>query len=137
LDFLFKSVLLLAVGIVEEIVPQDFSLRKTTAMRSHLLAALQLLSVASASLVPAAEVKQRAIEYVVKPKVFIISMFDPEAEVWYGIPEFDILGLNITVPGFSPLFPDAHCTADGDICQLVTGESGERGQSRQIVESKR
>jgi purine nucleoside permease len=54
-------------------------------------------------------------------------MFDPEAEVWYGIPEFDILGLNITVPGFSPLFPDAHCTANGDVCQLVTGESGECG----------
>ena len=51
-------------------------------------------------------------------------MFDPEADIWYGIPEFDLLALNITVPGFSPLFPDAHCTADGDICQLVTGESG-------------
>lgn len=25
--------------------------------------------------------------------------------------------------GFSPLFPDAHCTASGDICQLTTGES--------------
>ena len=93
-------------------------------MRSQFLAALTLLSAASASLVPAAKVQPRALEYVVKPKVFIISMFDPEADIWYGIPEFDILALNITVPGFSPLFPDAHCTADGDICQLVTGESG-------------
>ncbi|KAF2245795.1 purine nucleoside permease [Trematosphaeria pertusa] len=50
-------------------------------------------------------------------------MFDPEAEIWWGIPEFDLLAKNITVPGFSPLFPDAHCTANGDICQLVTGES--------------
>jgi purine nucleoside permease len=100
-------------------------------MRSQLLAALQLLSVASASLVPAAEVKQRAIEYVVKPKVFIISMFDPEAEIWWNIPEFDILGLNITVPGFGPLFPDAHCTTNGDVCQLITGESGECGRSIQ------
>ncbi|KAF2798701.1 purine nucleoside permease [Melanomma pulvis-pyrius CBS 109.77] len=49
-------------------------------------------------------------------------MFDPEAEIWWGIPEFDILAKNITVPGFSPLFPDAHCTDDGSICQLVTGE---------------
>jgi len=24
---------------------------------------------------------------------------------------------------FSPLYPDAHCTANGDICQLTTGES--------------
>ncbi|GAB7323614.1 hypothetical protein MBLNU13_g07103t1 [Cladosporium sp. NU13] len=92
-------------------------------MRFQLLAAFNLLAVASASLVPAAKVQPRALEYVVKPKVFIVSMFDPEADIWYGIPEFDILALNITVPGFSPLFPDAHCTADGDICQLVTGES--------------
>jgi purine nucleoside permease len=93
-------------------------------MRSQLFAAFNLLSAASASLVPAAKVQPRALEYVVKPKVFIISMFDPEADIWYGIPEFDLLALNITVPGFSPLFPDAHCTADGDVCQLVTGESG-------------
>jgi purine nucleoside permease len=93
-------------------------------MRSQLFAAFNLLSAASASLVPASKVQPRALEYVVKPKVFIVSMFDPEADIWYGIPEFDLLALNITVPGFSPLFPDAHCTADGDVCQLVTGESG-------------
>jgi purine nucleoside permease len=73
-------------------------------MRSHFIAALQLLSVASASLVPATKIEERAIEYVVKPKVFIISMFDPEAEIWWNIPEFDLLALNITVPGFSPLW---------------------------------
>ncbi|KAI9708618.1 MAG: hypothetical protein M1820_003836 [Bogoriella megaspora] len=59
----------------------------------------------------------------IKPKVFLIDMFTPEAEVWYEIPEFDLLAQNITVTGFSPLFPDAHCTANGEICQLVTGES--------------
>ena len=57
------------------------------------------------------------------PKVFMINMFAPEADVWYGIEEFDLLAQNITIPGFSPLFPDAHCTADGQICQMVTGES--------------
>ena len=57
------------------------------------------------------------------PKVFMINMFAPEAEVWYGIEEFNLLAQNITIPGFSPLFPDAHCTADGQICQMVTGES--------------
>lgn len=61
---------------------------------------------------------------IVKPKVFIISMFKPEGDVWYGIPEFDLLARNITVPGFSILYPDAHCTATGEICQLVTGEAG-------------
>jgi purine nucleoside permease len=29
----------------------------------------------------------------------------------------------MTVPGFSPLFPQAHCLADGSVCQLTTGES--------------
>lgn len=43
--------------------------------------------------------------------------------MWYGIPEFDVLALNITVPGASPLYPDAHCTADGDICQITLGEA--------------
>jgi len=48
------------------------------------------------------------------PKMFLIDMFAPEADVWYGIPEFDLLAQNITVPGFSPLFPDAHCTGKFD-----------------------
>ncbi|EIM89098.1 purine nucleoside permease [Stereum hirsutum FP-91666 SS1] len=50
-------------------------------------------------------------------------MFAPEGEVWQSIPEFNILAQNITVPGFSPLFPSAHCTSEGTICQLVTGEA--------------
>lgn len=66
-------------------------------------ALLALTSIASAALVPSADVQQRSFEYVIKPKVFIISLFRPEAEIWHGIPEFDILAMNITVPGFSPL----------------------------------
>lgn len=74
----------------------------------------------------------------IKPKVFLINLvghlfhdptfgthnskFTPESAVFYNIPEFNLLERNITVPGFSPKFPDAHCTANGDICQLVTGE---------------
>jgi purine nucleoside permease len=64
---------------------------------------LALASVATAALVPTAEIQQRSYEYVIKPKVFIISLFRPEAEIWHGIPEFDILAMNITVPGFSVL----------------------------------
>ncbi|KAI0668147.1 purine nucleoside permease [Trametes maxima] len=59
----------------------------------------------------------------ISPKVFIISMFDDEGSVWFGIPQFNVLEQNITVPGFSPLFSQAHCTQDGSICQLVTGEA--------------
>jgi purine nucleoside permease len=57
----------------------------------------------------------------ISPKVFIISMFDSEEEVWFGIPEFDISAHNVTVTGFSPQFPSAHCTAHGSICQVTTG----------------
>ncbi|ESZ90088.1 hypothetical protein SBOR_9526 [Sclerotinia borealis F-4128] len=65
---------------------------------------------------------------VVKPKVFIISMFSPEADIWYENSYTsgsigNLLAKNITVPGFSPLFPQAHCLADGTVCQLTTGES--------------
>jgi purine nucleoside permease len=66
-------------------------------------ALLALTSVATAALVPTAEIQQRSFKYVIKPKVFIISLFRPEAEIWHGIPEFDILAMNITVPGFSVL----------------------------------
>ncbi|PLB43271.1 putative purine nucleoside permease [Aspergillus steynii IBT 23096] len=58
----------------------------------------------------------------IAPKVFIVSMFEPEAAAWWGIPEFDLLAHNITVPGASPLFPDVHCTPDHSVCQLITGE---------------
>ncbi|CAI7650980.1 unnamed protein product [Penicillium bialowiezense] len=57
------------------------------------------------------------------PKVFIVSMFEPEAQAWWNIPEFDLLARNVTIPGLSPLFPDVHCTEDYEICQLITGES--------------
>ncbi|KAG6837746.1 hypothetical protein H0H93_001672 [Arthromyces matolae] len=50
------------------------------------------------------------------------NRFDSEGDVWYGIPEFNLLAQNVTVPGLSPLFPDVHCTSDGTICQLTTGE---------------
>ncbi|KAJ5245814.1 hypothetical protein N7468_000797 [Penicillium chermesinum] len=59
----------------------------------------------------------------ITPKVFIVSMFEPEAQAWWHIREFDLLAHNITVPGLSPLYPDVHCTEDYEICQLITGES--------------
>ena len=42
--------------------------------------------------------------------------------MWWGIPEFNIIANNITVPGLSPIFPDVHCTDAHDVCQLTTGE---------------
>ncbi|KAI0367093.1 purine nucleoside permease [Pilatotrama ljubarskyi] len=59
----------------------------------------------------------------IAPTVFILDAFEEEGDAWIGVPEFNILEHNITVPGFSPLFPQAHCTRDGTICQLVTAEA--------------
>lgn len=59
----------------------------------------------------------------IKPKVFIINAFTPEAESFYAVHDFNLLAHNITIPGFSPKFPEAHCTANGEICQATTGES--------------
>ncbi|RFU35243.1 hypothetical protein B7463_g1163, partial [Scytalidium lignicola] len=68
--------------------------------------------------------KRREVKEVVSPKLFIISMFDSEADVWYDDVQnqLGLLDQNFTIPGFSPLFPDAHCTSSGDVCQLTTGE---------------
>lgn len=96
-------------------------MRFSTSIASALVG---LSSVASATVLhKPAPIVERALEYVVKPKVMIVSMFSPEAEIWYGIPEFNLLAKNITLPGGSPLFPDVHCTENGDICQVITGES--------------
>ncbi|KAI0631371.1 purine nucleoside permease [Trametes polyzona] len=59
----------------------------------------------------------------IAPKVVIVDAFEPEELSWYGTTEFNLLERNVTVPGFSPLFPQAHCTKDGSICQVVTGEA--------------
>jgi len=56
-------------------------------------------------------------------KLTIDFQFDSEADVWYeNMPS--ILEQNITIPGASPLFPDAHCIASGEVCQLTLGEGG-------------
>ena len=53
---------------------------------------------------------------------FIVLQFTPEGNAWYGIPQFNLLEQNITVPGLSPILPDVHCTGDSQICQVITGE---------------
>lgn len=88
-------------------------------LSTGLLAVSSLLTAVSAT--PGHGV-QLTGKHKITPKVFIVSMFAPEAEAWWGIPEFNLLAHNITVPGLSPLFPDVHCTADYSVCQLVTGE---------------
>lgn len=83
-----------------------------------------LVCSALAATVPSKLEKRQNGTSVIAPKIMIVSMFDPEADVWYGIPEFDVLAQNISLPGLSPLFPEVHCTANGEICQFTIGEAG-------------
>ncbi|MCJ1477988.1 hypothetical protein MMC13_006663 [Lambiella insularis] len=92
-----------------------------TLLASSVVVAFAAASPLASSAAAAQNVEKRA--YTITPKVFIIDMFPPEGEAWYGIPEFDLLAQNITVSGLSPLYPDVHCTLSNDICQIVTGES--------------
>ena len=87
----------------------------------QLLAAFASVSLAVAK--PLSVLEARNHKHI-KPKVFLIDMFPPEGAAWYGIPEFNLLARNISVPGLSPLYPDVHCTENGDVCQIVTGEAG-------------
>ncbi|KAB8302989.1 hypothetical protein EYC80_006298 [Monilinia laxa] len=109
---------------------------RTTALLSLLAGVGSVASAASTRPfgLPKPNLNKKDIHYaaqaddVVKPKVFIISMFSPEADIWYENSYTagsigNLLAKNITVPGFSPLFPQAHCLADGSVCQLTTGES--------------
>ncbi|KAL6407948.1 putative purine nucleoside protein [Ilyonectria robusta] len=73
-----------------------------------------------------AERPQHNVE-LLTPKIFIVSLFSLEADVWYehlpGSGLGDILAQNISVPGLSPQYPYIHCTSDGNICQVTTGMS--------------
>lgn len=67
-----------------------------------------------------------------KPKVFIVSTFSTEAEAWRGAQfahGLDVFGQKIVVPGLSPLFPVIHCTENGDVCLVTTGEGGKFRQT--------
>lgn len=54
------------------------------------------------------------------PKALIISLFEPEMEIWHQHIDFTH---NITLPGLSPLFPYVFCTEDYELCQVCTGEA--------------
>lgn len=88
---------------------------------SHFLAVFASVTLAVAK--PLSVLEARYHKHI-KPKVFLIDMFPPEGAAWYGIPEFNLLARNVSVPGLSPLYPDVHCTENGDVCQIVTGEAG-------------
>nr|GAT44917.1 predicted protein [Mycena chlorophos] len=63
------------------------------------------------------------VELPVQPKVFVITMFNLEANEWFGNPEFDFTDCQIPIPGLSPLYPSVYCTNDGAACLITTGQA--------------
>lgn len=57
---------------------------------------------------------------IFQPQVFVINMFEYEAEPWLES-DLDFVH-NITIPGLSPLYPSVHCTTNYSVCQMTTGE---------------
>ncbi|KAH6978966.1 purine nucleoside permease-domain-containing protein [Fusarium venenatum] len=68
----------------------------------------------------------RKDDAIIAPKVMIISMWSPEAEIWHDrLPGTHLGNLSAKVihsPGLSMLFPCVTCTDNGDICHLTVGE---------------
>ncbi|KAH8652258.1 purine nucleoside permease [Xylariales sp. PMI_506] len=95
-------------------------------MRSATLAAGSLLAAGHAYAYPGNGAQKRDSGKIT-PKIMIVSMFYPEADIWYdnlpGSGYGDLLAQNISVPGLSPIYPEVHCTASGEICQVTAGES--------------
>ncbi|UKZ49258.1 hypothetical protein TrVGV298_003503 [Trichoderma virens] len=65
---------------------------------------------------------------VISPKVMVISMFEPEGQIWHDkFPQSGLGNLSsqaIATPGLSMLFPRVFCTQTGSVCQLTVGEGG-------------
>lgn len=55
----------------------------------------------------------------IAPKVMIVTLFELERDAWLSkMP----LSRNVSLPGLSPLFPNAACDDAGDVCMITTGE---------------
>ncbi|KAK6529655.1 hypothetical protein TWF281_008820 [Arthrobotrys megalospora] len=60
---------------------------------------------------------------VIKPKVMIVAMFYLESYAFLNNYKPSLYGINITVPGLSPRFPQVYCTATGEVCHVTTTEA--------------
>ncbi|RVD83361.1 uncharacterized protein DFL_007752 [Arthrobotrys flagrans] len=60
---------------------------------------------------------------IIKPKVIIVAMFNPEADAFLKNYTPSLYGINITVPGLSPRCPRVYCTATGEVCHTTTAEA--------------
>lgn len=62
---------------------------------------------------------QEILQSKLKPKVFIVAMFEPEEKAWTDNMNFSH---RFQIPGLSPLHPEVHCVEDYSVCQFATGE---------------
>ncbi|KAI1851396.1 hypothetical protein JX266_003471 [Neoarthrinium moseri] len=104
-------------------------MRPSTLIAGSLLVTGQALAVASPRrhCTSPAQTTTTKDDCKMAPKIFIISMFYPEADIWYDhLPSSgygDLMAKNISVPGLSPIYPEVHCVTSGEICQVTAGES--------------
>ncbi|KAF3266678.1 hypothetical protein TWF217_001461 [Orbilia oligospora] len=59
----------------------------------------------------------------IKPKVMTVAMFSLEANAVLNNYTPTLYGLNVTVPGLSPRYPEVYCTTTGDVCHITTAEA--------------
>ncbi|KAK6510785.1 hypothetical protein TWF506_009881 [Arthrobotrys conoides] len=60
---------------------------------------------------------------IIKPKVMIVAMFNLEADAFLKNYTPTLYGLNITIPGLSPRYPEVYCTTTGEVCHITTAEA--------------
>ncbi|EGX50203.1 hypothetical protein AOL_s00076g278 [Orbilia oligospora ATCC 24927] len=60
---------------------------------------------------------------IIKPKVMIVAIFSLEADVFLNNYTPTLYGLNVTVPGLSPRYPEVYCTTTGEVCHITTAEA--------------
>ncbi|KAH8596615.1 purine nucleoside permease [Bisporella sp. PMI_857] len=56
----------------------------------------------------------------ISPKVFIITHFADEEEIWHGRDGLDLKARKIRVPGLAGQHPEIFCSADGQVCLVNT-----------------
>ncbi|SCV73346.1 BQ2448_7272 [Microbotryum intermedium] len=78
------------------------------------------LAVAAPASIGSLEARNNGKQNLLAPKVMIVSMFAPERAVWIKPMK---LVHNVSVVGFSPLFPYVACNSEYDVCIMTTGEA--------------
>ncbi|ORX95132.1 hypothetical protein BCR34DRAFT_608042 [Clohesyomyces aquaticus] len=61
----------------------------------------------------------------IQPRIFILTTYATESDSWNLVPGLNLFTTQkLAIPGLSPLCPDVHCTANGEVCHITTSEGG-------------